>query len=237
MILYPAIDIFDGECVRLRQGDFKEKTVYYKNPVDAAKKWVDQGAQWLHVVDLNGALEGKPVNIKAVEEIMTTVAIPVQIGGGIRTQDTAEIYLTLGAGRVIIGSTAMKDPDLVQILCAKYNERIVVGLDAKDGKVAVHGWQELLDKDAFQFAQEFEGMGLQHIIYTDISRDGLLEGPNFESIKKMAASVGIPVIASAGIHSLEDIRKLKAMGVEGAVLGKALYENKFSLTDALKEAE
>ncbi len=233
MILYPAVDIYDGKCVRLMQGKFDQATVYFDNPLDAAKKWVELGAQWLHVVDLNGALEGKPVNIKAIEEIMTTVNLPVQIGGGIRTEDIAEIFLTMGAGRIVLGSGAIEDPDLVQILCVKHEERVAVAMDARGGHVAIHGWKDEVDKDAVQLAQEFESMGLQTLIYTDISRDGTLTGPNFEAIKKMISSVGIPVIASGGISKPDDLKKLKELGASGAILGRSLYEGKIDLKEAL----
>lgn len=233
MILYPAIDIHNGKCVRLTQGKFEQATIYFENPLDAAKKWVDQGAEWLHVVDLNGALEGKPVNVKPIEEIMMTVNRPIQIGGGIRTEETAEIFLTMGAGRVVIGSAAIEDPDLVQVLCVKYEERVTVGIDAQDGKVAIHGWKKISDKEAIKVIQDFEGMGLGSVIYTDISRDGTMTGPNFEAIEKMISSVGIPIIVSGGISSLEDLKKLKELGAGGAILGRSLYEGKINLKEAL----
>ncbi|QQR80011.1 MAG: 1-(5-phosphoribosyl)-5-[(5-phosphoribosylamino)methylideneamino]imidazole-4-carboxamide isomerase [Deltaproteobacteria bacterium] len=235
MILYPAIDIFNGQCVRLKQGKFDDATIYYKNPVDAAKKWVDQGAKWLHVVDLNGAREGKPANIKVIEEIMTSLNVPVQIGGGIRSQDIAEIYLTMGAGRVVIGSAAFEDPDLMQILCAKFEGRVALGLDAKDGKVAVHGWEDTLEKEAIAVAHEFESLGLQHLIYTDISRDGMMTGPNFDGMKKMIDATMVPVIASGGISTIEDLIKLKELGASGAILGKSIYEGKIDLKEALEK--
>lgn len=235
MILYPAIDIYNGQCVRLKQGKFDDATVYFKNPLDAAKQWVDQGAQWLHVVDLNGAREGKPGNIKVIESIMTSFNIPVQIGGGIRTQDIAEIYLTMGAGRVVIGSAAFEDPDLMQILCTKFDTRIALGLDAKDGKVAVHGWEDTLEKEAIAVAHEFESQGLQHLIYTDISRDGMLTGPNFDGMQKMISATMVPVIASGGISTVDDLIKLKELGAEGAILGKSIYEKKIDLSDALQK--
>lgn len=234
MILYPAIDIYNGKCVRLKQGRFEDATLYFDNPLDAAKKWADQGAEWLHVVDLNGAVDGKPMNLKAIESIMTSVTLPVQIGGGIRTQDTAEIFLTLGAGRIVLGSAALEDPDLVEILCVKYQERIALGIDARDGKVAVHGWKDISDKGAIELAQHFEGVGLQHLIYTDISRDGMLTGPNFEALEKMISAVGIPIIASGGISKIEDLQKLKEIGAEGAILGRSLYEGKIDLGEVLK---
>ncbi len=234
MILYPAIDIYDGQCVRLQQGKFDNPTVYYKNPLDAAKKWVEEGAQWLHVVDLNGALEGKPVNIKVIESIMTSVELPVQIGGGIRNQEIAEIFLTMGAGRVVLGSAALSDPDLIQILCHKFSDRIAVGLDARDGNLAIHGWKETVAQDPIHVAKSFEEMGLNTIIYTDISKDGMMEGPNFEAIQKMVNAVGIEIIASGGISRLDDVKKLKEIGAHGTILGKSLYENKINLREALK---
>jgi phosphoribosylformimino-5-aminoimidazole carboxamide ribotide isomerase len=234
VILYPAIDIYNGKCVRLTQGKFDQATVYFDNPLDAAKKWADLGAQWLHVVDLNGALEGKPVNLKPIEEIMTTVNLPVQIGGGIRNEATAEIFLTIGAGRVVIGSAAIEDPDLVQILAVKYEDRIAVGIDARGGKVAIHGWKDLSEKEAIPLAQEFEGMGVHTLIYTDIARDGMMTGPNFEAIERMIAAVGVPVVVSGGISSLDDLKRLKELGAKGAILGRSLYEGKVDLKEALK---
>ncbi len=233
MILYPAIDIYDGKCVRLSQGKFDQAKVYFENPVDAARKWHELGAQWLHVVDLNGAKEGRPVNLKPIEEIMTSVNIPVQIGGGIRDESTAEIFLMMGAGRVVIGSIAIEDPDLVQVLAVKYEHRVAVGLDAVDGKVAIHGWKTVTDQEAIKVAQEFEGMGLQHLIYTDISRDGMMTGPNVEALQTMIRSVGIPVIASGGISSLEDLKKLREIEASGAILGRSLYESTIDLREAL----
>lgn len=234
MIIYPAVDIYNGKCVRLTRGEFDQATVYFDDPLDAAKKWADLGAPWLHVVDLNGALEGKPVNIKPIEKIMTDINLPIQIGGGIRNEETAEIFLAMGAGRVVIGSAAVEDPDLVQVLAVKYEDRITVALDARDGKVALHGWKDLSDKDAVEIVQHFEGMGLQSVIYTDIARDGTMTGPNYDQIQKMIQAIGIPVIASGGVANLEDIQKLKEVGAGGAILGRALYEGKVDLKEALK---
>jgi phosphoribosylformimino-5-aminoimidazole carboxamide ribotide isomerase len=233
VILYPAIDILDGKCVRLTQGRFDQAQVYFEDPLEAAKKWADAGAQWLHVVDLNGAKDGKPVNVAPIEKIMTSVDLPVQIGGGIRTQDVAEIYLTMGAGRVIIGSAAIEDPDLVEILTVKYEDRVGVSLDAKNGKVAIHGWLDLSDQDAVHIAQKFEGIGLHNLVYTDISKDGMMVGPNWEGLQTMIDSVGMHVIASGGLSSLDDVKKAKEMGAGGCILGRALYENKIDLREAL----
>ncbi|MDO8462419.1 MAG: 1-(5-phosphoribosyl)-5-[(5-phosphoribosylamino)methylideneamino]imidazole-4-carboxamide isomerase [Deltaproteobacteria bacterium] len=234
MILYPAIDIKDGKAVRLTQGEFNQMKVYFDDPVEAAKKWIAAGAQWLHVVDLDGALTGEPKNTGVIESILQSVEVPVQIGGGIRNEEIAEIYLTLGAGRIVIGTAAIEDPDLIQILCEGYPERVAIGIDAKDGKVAVKGWKETTDQTAMALAQQCEEMGANTIIYTDIKRDGMMNGPNFEALEKLCESVGIPIIASGGISSLEDLKKLKEAGIEGAILGKALYEGKLDLKEALK---
>lgn len=236
MILYPAIDLKDGKVVRLKQGRFDDVTVYFDNPLEAAKQWVDQGAEWLHVVDLNGALEGKPINTKAIETIMQGVEVPVQIGGGIRSRDVAEIYLTLGAGRIVIGTQALANPQMVRELAQKFPGQVAVGVDAKAGYVAVRGWSQTENRKAIDLVAELESCRVSHIIYTDISRDGMLTGPNFEGIREMAAYSKIPIIASGGIASLEDIRRLKAMeadGVVGAILGRSLYEGTLDLQEAL----
>lgn len=235
MILYPAIDIYQGRCVRLMQGKFDRPTIYFENPLDAAKKWAEAGAHWLHLVDLDGARQGKPVNIRAIEAIMTSVNLPVQIGGGIRNEETAEIFLTMGAGRVVLGSVVLEDPDLAQVLCAKFPDRIALSVDAKEGKVAVHGWEKTIDKEVLAFAREFEPMGPACLIHTDIARDGTLSGPNFESLQAMVKGLNLPIVASGGISSLDDLKKLKEIGCEGAILGRALYEGKVELKKALQE--
>lgn len=240
MILYPAIDIKDGKVVRLKQGRFDDVTVYSEDPLETAHKWVAMGAQWLHVVDLNGALEGKPVNTSVIETIMQGVNIPVQIGGGIRGRDIAEIYLTLGAGRIVIGTMALEDPDLIRVLSDEFPERVAVAIDAKEGHVAVHGWQETGKRKAIDLAKKMKDKGADCIIYTDISRDGMLSGPNFDAIQEMAQKSPIPVIASGGVSSLKDIERLKEMeayGVVGAVLGRSLYEGTIDLAEAIRIAE
>jgi len=239
MILYPAIDLKDGQVVRLKQGRFDEVTVYSEDPLAMAEQWVAAGAEWLHVVDLNGALEGKPVNTSVIETIMQGVEVPVQIGGGIRSQDTAEIYLTLGAGRIVLGTKALEEPALVEALAKEFPDRIAVGIDAKDGKVAVRGWKETADQNAVEVGKQLAALGAACIIYTDITRDGMLTGPNFEATQTMARESGLPVIASGGIASIDDIKRLKEMesdGVVGAILGRSIYENKFDLTEAIKLA-
>ena len=235
MILYPAIDILGGKCVRLTRGDFKSPTVYFADPVEAARRWVEQGAAWLHVVDLDGAREGHAVNLKPIEKIMTSFNIPVQIGGGIRTQEAAEIFLTMGAGRIVLGSVILEDPDLAQILCTKFPERVALGIDAQGGKVAIHGWQQTSDKDPVALARELEPLGPGCFIVTDIARDGTLQGPNFESLRTLTKAVNVPVTASGGISSLDDLKKLKEIGCEGAILGRSLYEGKIDLKKAIGE--
>ncbi len=240
MILYPAIDLKDGQAVRLKQGRFDDVTVYYKDPLEAAQKWVEQGAEWLHVVDLNGALEGKPVNTAAIEQIMQGVEVPVQIGGGIRSRDIAEIYLTLGAGRIVLGTKALEEPELITQLNEEFPERIAVGIDAKDGLVAVRGWQETGEQKAVDVAKMMKDKGACCIIYTDISRDGMLSGPNFAATQFIAQECGLPVIASGGIATIDDIAKLKAIesdGVAGAILGRSLYEETLDLAEAIQLAQ
>ena len=240
MIIYPAIDIQKGQVVRLPQGALDQATVYGQDPLAQAQEWVNQGAEWIHIVDLDGAASGKPTNTKVIESMMQGVNIPVQIGGGIRTIDVAEIYLTLGDGRIVIGSAALKDPDMVTTLCEKFPTRIAVGLDARDGKVAIHGWQETSQEDVVEVAEGFEGMGVAVIIYTDIARDGMLTGPNIEALKKMAQRISIPVIASGGISNLDDVKRVKeceSLGVEGVIIGRALYEKKFELKQAIEIAK
>jgi phosphoribosylformimino-5-aminoimidazole carboxamide ribotide isomerase len=237
MRLYPAIDIQKGQVVRLAQGILDQATHYGQDPLAQAHAWADQGAEWIHVVDLDAAAQGKPINVPAIESILQGVNIPVQIGGGIRNRETAEIYLTLGAGRVVIGSAALKDPKMVALLCEEFPERVAVGLDARDGKVAIHGWQETSDQDVLEVAKQFEGVGVAAIIYTDIARDGMLTGPNIGALKKMAETISIPIIASGGISNLEDIKQVKAcesLGIEGVIVGRALYEKKFLLSEAIE---
>lgn len=240
MILYPAIDLKDGHVVRLKQGRFDEVTVYSEEPLAMAQKWVEAGAQWLHVVDLNGAMQGKPVNTGVIETIMQGVDVPIQIGGGIRSRDIAEIYLTLGAGRIVLGTQAIEDPELVQVLAKEFPERVAVGIDAKDGYVAVRGWQQTGEQKAVDLAKKMADMGAACIIYTDISRDGMLTGPNFDATREMARQSSIPIIASGGIATLDDIKRLKEMeadGITGAILGRSLYEGTLDLGEAIKIAK
>ena len=240
MIIYPAIDIHKGQVVRLSQGQLDQSTIYGENPLAQAQKWVQQGAQWIHLVDLDAATLGEPTNIKAIESVLQDAGVPIQIGGGIRTKKTAEIYLTLGAGRIVIGSAALKDPDMVMSLCEKFPKRVAVGLDAREGKLAIHGWKKTTDKDVIEYAKCFENSGVAAIIYTDIHRDGMLSGPNIEATRKLAQSVSIPIIASGGMSRLDDIKQIKKYesdGIQGIIIGRALYEKTIDLKEAIEAAK
>lgn len=240
MIIYPAIDLKDGQCVRLVQGRASDKTVYSDSPAGMARSFQELGASWLHIVDLDGAFSGKPGNLRAIEDIASSVRINFQIGGGLRSLEAVERMLKLGAKRVIIGSRAVSSPDFVKMLLDKFGaEAIVLGLDAKDGRVAVDGWVATSDYKAVEFGLQMKTLGIQRVVFTDISRDGVLQGPNLASIEEMARVTGLEIIASGGVSSLENIKDLKAMeelGVRGAIIGKALYDGMLSLSDALAEA-
>ena len=240
MIIFPAIDIRGGKCVRLTKGDFSQETVFSDRPEEMAKKWAAQGAQYLHVVDLDGALAGKPVNLAAIKAIIKAVSIPIELGGGIRTMENIEMLLALGVERVILGSVAVREPELVREACARFGERIVVGIDAKDGIVAVDGWGVSGDVEAPVLAAQMAAAGVRHIIYTDISRDGMLSGVNVAATAELAQAAGIQVIASGGVSCLEDIRQVKAAasaGIEGVIVGKAIYTGALELPAALELAK
>lgn len=236
MILIPAIDLKQGQCVRLRQGRMDETTVFSDDPVAMAGKWVAQGCQRLHLVDLDGAFEGNPVNADVIEEI--TAAFPdllIQVGGGIRTVDTVEAYLAAGVNYVIIGTQAVKKPEFITELCAEFPGNVIVGIDAKNGMVAVQGWTEDSDQSAEHLALRFEDQGVSAIVYTDINRDGMMQGFNLEATRQLAESVSIPVIASGGVTDMRDIKALNSVkhaGIEGAIIGRALYERTINLKKA-----
>ncbi len=240
MIIFPAIDLKDGQCVRLIQGRKEDKTVYSNSPGEVARSFEKQGAGYLHVVDLDGAFEGGPRNLKAITEIALAVNIPFQVGGGLRTRADVERLLTLGASRVIIGTRAVHNPVFMEELLKEYGpEKIVLGLDAHNGMVASEGWVEKSDRDAFEYGKAMRKLGVKTAIYTDISRDGLLQGPNLAAIEKMARDSKLKIIASGGVSTVENItalKKLEHLGVTGAIIGKALYEAKISLPDALQAA-
>ena len=238
MIIYPAIDLKDGQCVRLVKGDMAQDTVYNDDPGAQAHEWARSGFSWIHAVDLNGAIEGKPVNQEAVRAIVDAVDIPVQLGGGIRSMAQIEHWLAEGVSRVILGTIAVRDPELVKHACYAFPGQVVLGIDARGGKVAVEGWVEESDMLATDLAKMFEDAGAAAIIYTDIDRDGTGQGLNMISTIQLAQSTSIPVIASGGVGSLEDLRLVREsaqFGVEGVIVGKALYDGRISPADALKE--
>ncbi|MBN8953324.1 MULTISPECIES: 1-(5-phosphoribosyl)-5-[(5-phosphoribosylamino)methylideneamino]imidazole-4-carboxamide isomerase [unclassified Rhizobium] len=236
MILFPAIDLKDGQCVRLKLGDMEQATVYNPDPGAQAKAFEDQGFEWLHVVDLNGAFAGETVNGAAVDAILKATKNPVQLGGGIRTLEHMENWLSRGLARVILGTVAVRDPALVVEACRRYPGHIAVGIDAKGGKVAVEGWAEASELGVVELAKKFEGVGVAAIIYTDIDRDGILTGINWDSTLELAEVVSIPVIASGGLASLDDIRRMTqpdARKLEGAISGRALYDGRIDPKEAL----
>jgi phosphoribosylformimino-5-aminoimidazole carboxamide ribotide isomerase len=237
MLLIPAIDLKNGQCVRLRQGKMDEVTVFSTDPVAVAKRWADEGAQRLHVVDLDGAIKGQPINIKIVEKMVGAVKIPVQVGGGIRDEDTVQRLLNAGAQYIIVGTKAVSAPHFLHDLCIEYPRHIIVSIDAKDGRVALNGWAKVTGHDAIETAQHCERDGAEAIVYTDIAKDGMMNGFNVEATRNLAKSVKTPVYASGGISSMKDLAALKELegdGVAGAVVGRALYEGTLSLKDAIK---
>jgi len=239
MIIYPAIDIMGGKCVRLFQGRADKATIYADNPADMAVKWQDEGAQFLHLVDLDGAFQGSPQNLAAIENIVNTVKIPVQLGGGLRTIEDLDSVFAAGVARAILGTSVITDPELVKAACAKYPAKIVAGLDARAGKVSIKGWVEDTDIFATDVAMQLEAYGVSRIVYTDIMMDGAQTGVNIFATGELAENITIPVIASGGVSSLSDIRQLKPLqesGVEGVIIGRALYEGNFTLAEAIELA-
>ena len=237
MLIIPAIDIKEGRCVRLRQGRMEDETVFSDDPVSIAQRWVDQGAQHLHIVDLDGAHTGRPANASVIEQIARNhPKIPIQVGGGIRNEETIQAYLDIGVRYTVIGTRAVREPHFVQELCLEFPGHIIVGLDAKDGKVATDGWSKLSHHDATDLAQHFAQEGVSSIVFTDISRDGMMQGVNVESTVALAEALPIPVIASGGVTTLEDIKALQAVadvGISGVIIGRALYEGSIDLKQAL----
>ncbi|MGD6968427.1 1-(5-phosphoribosyl)-5-[(5-phosphoribosylamino)methylideneamino]imidazole-4-carboxamide isomerase [Rossellomorea vietnamensis] len=233
--IYPAIDMRGGKCVRLLQGDYSKETVYGDSPFEMAKRFVDEGSEWIHMVDLDGAKEGSRVNDQFVLAVANDLGAKVQIGGGIRTEEDIEYYLNNGVQRVIIGSLAVSDTELVKSWLAKYGDRIAIGLDAKDGYVATHGWITTSEKKAVDLGVELANAGAETFIFTDIATDGMLSGPNVKAVVELAEATGKEVIASGGVSSMEDLRLLKESGVAGAIVGKAIYTGKFSVKEAVEE--
>jgi phosphoribosylformimino-5-aminoimidazole carboxamide ribotide isomerase len=242
MLLIPAIDLKDGRCVRLRQGDMNDATVFSEDPAAMARKWVDLGARRLHLVDLNGAFAGKPRNEAAIKAILNEIGseVPIQIGGGIRDLDTIERYLDAGIAYVIIGTAAVKNPGLLHDACGAFPGQIIVGLDARDGKVATDGWSKLTGHDVLDLGRKFEGYGVEAIIYTDIGRDGMLGGVNIEATVRLARGLTVPVIASGGVSALEDIDRLcevEGEGIEAAIVGRAIYDGTLDFSAAQARAD
>ena len=240
MLVIPAIDIRGGRCVRLLQGQMTKETVYSEFPEEMALKWHEKGAEKLHIVDLDGAVEGIPVNGEAIARITRAVPIPVELGGGIRSLKTVEAYLELGIRQVILGTSALKDPDFAATACQRFPDRIILGIDARAGRVAIEGWTEQTRVTPLDLAKRYEEAGISAIIYTDIQRDGMRTGPNVEATKDLARSVRVPVIASGGISDLQDIKKILPLaqwGVTGMITGKALYEGTLDLAEAVQVAK
>ena len=238
MQLYPAIDIKGGQCVRLTQGLFDQAKVYAADPAEVAKLWKSQGATWLHLVDLDGALAGRSVNEDVIRRIVREVDLPVELGGGIRTEEAAERMLSLGVRRVIIGTKAAKEPEFMKKLVDRFGpEAIVAGVDAKNGQVAVEGWETLSSRTALSLCLTMKEMGIRHIVYKDISRDGTLTGPNVEATRELTEKTGLDVIASGGVSSMEDLRRLSEAKIRGVIIGKALYEKKICLSEAVEAFE
>lgn len=237
MYFYPAIDLKDGQCVRLLRGEMDQATVFNDDAGAQAKAFVEQGCEWIHVVDLNGAFEGKPVNADAVQAILDAVDVPIELGGGIRDMDTIRFWLDKGVRRVILGTVALRDPDLVIEACEEFPGRIAVGVDAKDGMVAVEGWAEVSDISAIDLAKKFEDAGVAVIIFTDIGRDGLMQGPNVASTLELAKAISTPVIVSGGVSSMDDLKAVKDAGgdlFDGVISGRAVYDGKIGVKEAVE---
>lgn len=237
MRIWPAIDLRGGKCVRLRQGDYQRETVYGDDPAAMARQWVGQGAQCLHLVDLDGARQGGTTNFQAVQQIVTAVDVPCELGGGIRDEATIARYLGLGLSRLVVGTRALKEPDWFRQMCQRFPKQLALGIDAKEGLVATDGWLHTSTTSAIELARQFAAEPLAAIIYTDISRDGMLQGPNLAAMAEMNSAVDLPVVASGGVTTADDVRALARIGLDGCIIGRALYEDTLTLADALAAAE
>jgi len=233
MEIIPAVDIKGGKCVRLYQGDYNRETVFDEDPVTAALTWYSKGAQWLHIVDLDGAVSGEPQNMDVVEEIMKESGLLIELGGGIRQEEVAEKLLRQGVSRIILGTAAIENRELVKKLCQQFGEAIAVSLDARDGKIAIRGWQKNTVVEVLQLSREMVDAGMRRLIYTDIKRDGTLTEPNFDMIDRLLVAAKVPVIVAGGISRLEHLQRLKELGAEGAIIGKALYTGDIDLGEAI----
>ncbi len=237
MKIIPAVDIKEGKCVRLRQGIASAKTIFSDKPEEMAKRWYNLGAERIHIVDLDGAFSGSPVNFDIIEKIVKTVPVEIEVGGGIRDIETIERYISIGVNYVILGTVAIESPDVLIEAVQRYPKKIILGIDAKDGKVAVEGWVKGSKLTPIEIAKRFEGYDIASIIYTDIKRDGMKTGPNIEAVKKLASSVNVPIIASGGVATIEDIKKIAKLsyhGIEGIIIGRALYDGDINLQEAIK---
>jgi phosphoribosylformimino-5-aminoimidazole carboxamide ribotide isomerase len=237
MQVWPAIDLRGGKCVRLCQGDYNRETVYGDDPAAMARQWVGLGARCLHLVDLDGARDGSNANWKAVEQIVQAVDVPCQVGGGIRDEGWIDLYFAIGVSRLVVGTRALKEPDWFRQMCRRHPGQLLLGIDAKGGLVATDGWLETSSTSAVELARQFDSEPIAAIVYTDIARDGMLQGPNFAAMAEMNAAVKLPVIASGGVTSSDDIRRLAKLGLAGCIVGRALYEGTLSLPDAIASAE
>jgi phosphoribosylformimino-5-aminoimidazole carboxamide ribotide isomerase len=233
MQIYPAIDLRGGQCVRLRQGDYQQETVFGADPAAMAERWIEQGATYLHLVDLDGAKEGRPINGASVRAIVAASGVPCQLGGGLRSEEHIAEALSWGVARVVIGTKALQSPGWLEAMCARFPGKIVLGIDAKNGRVATQGWLEVSDMSALDLARTCAQLPLAGLVYTDISRDGMLQGANVAAMAEMAAAVPLPVIASGGVTTLDDIRRLAAAGLAGCIVGRALYEGRLDLREIL----
>jgi len=237
MLIIPAIDLIKGECVRLYQGKKEEKTVFSSSPLKIAKQWQEQGARLIHVVDLEGAFSGSPQNVSTIMDIVKKIKVAIELGGGIRSSATAKKLLDSGINRVILGTIAFKEPQLVKALCKEFPGRISVGIDTKDGKIAIHGWTDTTDSQALEFCRQIEDWGVRNIIFTDIKTDGALRGPNIEAVQKLLENITTPVIASGGITTMKDLEELaglESLGLEGVIVGMALYTGDIDLGEAIR---
>ncbi|MFO0904844.1 MAG: 1-(5-phosphoribosyl)-5-[(5-phosphoribosylamino)methylideneamino]imidazole-4-carboxamide isomerase [Pirellulales bacterium] len=234
--VWPAIDLRGGKCVRLRQGDYKQETVFGDDPATMARQWVDQGARCLHLVDLDGARDGQLTNLPAIEAIVREAGVPCQLGGGVRDEATIRRLLELGLTRLIVGTKALREPEWFRSMCHQFPQQLALGIDAKDGMVATDGWLKVSTVSATRLARQFDDEPLSAIIYTDIARDGMLEGPNFSAMEEMKNTVTVPVIASGGVTTAADVARLREIGVTGCIIGRSLYEGTMSLSAALQAA-
>lgn len=237
MQIWPAIDIRAGKCVRLAQGDYSRETIYGANPADMAQRFESDGAKFLHVVDLDGAREGSRVNRNAIANIVSEVNATVQVGGGVRSEETIAEYFELGVQRLVIGTKALTDPDWLEKMTTRYPGQLAVGIDARDGQVATEGWQKTSQTSAFELAKKISSHPIAGIVFTDITKDGMMSGPNFEAMEEMVSTVDVPLLCSGGVTTIEDITRLNGLGLTGCVVGRALYEGRLTLSDALRAAK